>query len=167
MTLKLVHDTPIAGHPVRDKILSTTRRKYNLPTLRVNVERYVTQCVICTKHNGAVKGPAPILQYPVPVALSDVANIDLLQLPLSHYGSRYLLMCVDQFSRFLVSEPLKDKTATRQVFWCLFFPCIFLYTCSRDSRAVLPFIYPHSFEWQWHRVSKRSVGRAKICTQFN
>lgn len=113
VTLKLVHNTPIAGHPGRDNTLSVTRRKFYWPTLRVDVEKHVAHCVVCAKHKGSVKGPASMLQYPVPEAPWDVVNIDLLQLPQSQHGSRYLLVCVDQFSRFLVLASLKDKTATR------------------------------------------------------
>ncbi len=113
VTLKLVHDTPIVGQPGSDKTLCTTRRRYYWLTLRFDIEHYVTQCVVCAKHKGSVKGPAPMLQYPVPEAPWDVVNIDLLQLPQSHYGLLYLLVCVDQFSRFLVLAPLRNKTATR------------------------------------------------------
>ncbi len=59
-----------------------------------------------------MKGPAPILQYPLPEAPWDVVSMDLLQLPQSHHGSRYLLVCVDHLARFVVLAPLKDKTAT-------------------------------------------------------
>ncbi len=54
-----------------------------------------------------------MLQYPVPGVPWEVVNIDLLQLPQSQYGSRYLLVCADQFSRFLVLAPLRDKIVTR------------------------------------------------------
>ncbi len=83
VTLQLVHDTHIAGHPGRDKTLSVTRQKYYWPTLRVDVEEYVAQCVVCARHKGSVKGPAPMLQYPVPGAPWHLVNIDLLQLPQS------------------------------------------------------------------------------------
>ncbi len=59
-----------------------------------------------------MKGPAPILQYPLPEAPWDAVSIDLLQLPQSHHGSRYLLVCVDHLTKFVVLAPLKDKTAT-------------------------------------------------------
>ncbi len=42
----------------------------------------------------------------------DVVGIDLLQLPRSHQGSPYVLVCVDHFSRFTVLAPLPNKFAT-------------------------------------------------------
>ncbi len=59
-----------------------------------------------------MKGPAPILQYPLPEEPWDIVSIDLLQIPQSQYGSRYLLVCVDYLTRYVVLAPLKDKTAT-------------------------------------------------------
>ncbi len=59
-----------------------------------------------------MKGSAPILQYPLPEVPWDVISTDLLQLPQSHHGSRYLLVCVDHLMRFVVLVPLNDKTAT-------------------------------------------------------
>ncbi len=55
--------------------------------------------------------PAPILEYLPPNRPWDVVNIDLLQLPASYQGFKYLLVCVDHLSRYVVLAPLKDKTA--------------------------------------------------------
>ncbi len=47
-----------------------------------------------------VPKPAQILEYPPPERPWDVVAIDLLQLPPSHEGSKYVVLA-----------PLKDKTA--------------------------------------------------------
>ncbi len=54
---------------------------------------------------------APILGYPPPDRPWDVVSTDLLQLPASHQGSKYLLVCVDHLSRYVVLAPVKDKSA--------------------------------------------------------
>ncbi len=100
-----------AGHQGRDKTLALARKKYHWPTLRIDVEAHVAQGIECAKHKGITKGAAPILQYPVPELPWDVVSIDLLQLPQSHYGSRYILVCIGQFSRYLVLAPLHNKSA--------------------------------------------------------
>ncbi len=153
VTLQLVHYTPLAGHPGRDKTLSVTRQKCYLATLRVDVEGYVAHCVVCTKHKGSVKGPAPMLQYLVPRAPWEVVNTDLLQLPQSQYGSRYLLVCGDHFSRFLVLAPLKDKTATRVAH-----ALVTQVLCSHSSPHVL--LSDNGTEF-------RSAVLNEICIQFN
>ncbi len=55
--------------------------------------------------------PAPILEYPPPDRPWDVVSIDLLQLPASNQGSKYLLVCVDHLSRYAVLVLIKDKSA--------------------------------------------------------
>ncbi len=99
--LRLVHDVPISGRPGRDKTLAIIRKRYYWPKLRIDVESHVARCITCAQHKGVVKGPASILQYPLPEAPRDVVSIDLLQLPQNHHGSRYLLACVDHLTRFV------------------------------------------------------------------
>lgn len=108
--LKLVHDMPQAGHPGRDRTLTAARRKYYWPTMRIDIERYVAQCTSCAQFKGSTK-TAPILEYPLPDAPFHTVGIDLLQLPRSHQGSAYVLVCVDHFSRFVVLVPLPNKAA--------------------------------------------------------
>ena len=106
--LKLVHDMPQAGHPGRDRTLAAARRRYYWPTMRVDIEKYVAQCPSCAQVKGSTR-TAPILEYPLPDAPFHTVGIDLLQLPRSHQGSAYVLVCVDHFSRFVVLIPLPNK----------------------------------------------------------
>ena len=112
VVLQLIHDTPIAGHPGRERTLTAARRVYYWPTMRRDIENYVARCVSCAEHKGTATGPAPILQYPTPEQPWDIVSIDLLQLPRSQHGSHYLLVCIDHFSRYVVLAPIKTKTAT-------------------------------------------------------
>ncbi len=78
--------------------------------MSVDIEDYVAKCVTCACHKGSPSGRAPILEYPSPIFLWEVVSIDLLQLPPSIQGSRYVLVMVDAFSRFVIT-PRKDKIA--------------------------------------------------------
>ncbi len=109
-TLKLLHDAASAGHTGRDKTLSMARAKYYWPTLRLDIEKHTGQCLSCAETKGTTRN-APILEYPLPPRPFDVIGIDL-QLPRSHQGSSYVLVCVDHFSRFTVLAPLPNKSAT-------------------------------------------------------
>ncbi len=79
--------------------------------MRVDTDEYVDRCVKCAQHKDTVSRPAPIFYYPPPDQPWDAISIDLLQLPASHQGSRYLLVCVDHLSRVVVLSPVKDKSA--------------------------------------------------------
>ncbi len=108
--LKLLHDTPSTGHPGRDKTPSVARAKYYWPTMRLDTERHIAQCLSCAETKGTTQA-APILEYQLPAGPFDVVGIDLLQLPRSIQGSAYVLVCIDHLSRFTVLVPLPNKSA--------------------------------------------------------
>ncbi len=110
VVLQLLHDAPSAGHHSRDRTLAVARSKYYWPTLRTDIEKYVSRCLSIAQTNGTTI-TAPILEYPLPVGPFDVVGLDLLQLPRSSQGSGYILVCVDHFNRFVVLAPLRDKAA--------------------------------------------------------
>ncbi len=107
VVLQLLHDTPSAGHPGRDRTLAAARSRYYWPTMRIDVEKYISQCLSCAQTKGTTS-TALILEYPLPAGPFDVVGIDLLQLPRSIQGSVYILVCVDHFSRFEVLVPLRN-----------------------------------------------------------
>ncbi len=107
--LKLLHDTPSVVHLGRDKTLSMAHAKYYWPTMCLDIEQRVAQCLSCTKTKGTTQ-TVPILEYPLPSGPFGVVGIDLLQLPRSIQSSTYVLVCVDQFSRFTVLAPLPNKS---------------------------------------------------------
>ncbi len=110
VVLKLLHDTPIAGHLGRDRTLTAARRVCYWPKMCGDINNYVARCVTCADHKGTATGPAPMFQYPTPEQPWDLVSVDLLQLPKSRHGSQYLLVCIDHFSRFVVLAPVNNKT---------------------------------------------------------
>ncbi len=110
VVLHLLHDTPSAGHPGRDRTLVATRSKYYWPTMRIDVDEHISQCLSCAQTKGTTSN-ALILEYPLPAGPFDVVGIDLLQLPRSTQGSVYILVYVDHFSNFVVLAPLRNKSA--------------------------------------------------------
>ncbi len=111
VVLNLVHNAVVAGYLGRERTLAAARAVYFWPIMRVDTDAYVGRCVKCAQHKGTVPRPAPILEYPPPDRPWDVVSIDLQQIPASHQGSSYLLVCVDHFSRYVVLAPVKDKSA--------------------------------------------------------
>ncbi len=109
--LTLVHDMLIASHPGKECTFTAARNSYFWQKIHMAIDTHVAKCVKCARHNGNVQCPAPILDYPPPDQPWDVVSIDLLQLPASHQGSKYLLVCVDHLSRYVVLAPIKDKSA--------------------------------------------------------
>ncbi len=79
--------------------------------MRFDIDSHVSKCVKCAQNKGTVPRPAPILEYPPPDRPWDGISIDLLQLPACNQGSKYLLVCVNHLSRYVVLAPIKDKSA--------------------------------------------------------
>ncbi len=80
-------------------------------TTKTEHEKNIAQCLSCAETKETTK-TAPILEYPLPAGPFDVIGVDLLQLPCSHLGSPYVLVCVDPLSRFPVLAPLPSTSAT-------------------------------------------------------
>ncbi len=150
--LKLLHDTPEAGHPGRDKTLSMPRAKYYWPTMRLDFEKHTAQCLSCAETKGTTT-KAPILEYPLPAGPLDVVGIDLLQLPRSIQSSIYVLVCVDHFSRFTVLAPLPNKSATTVAH-------------ATVSLLICPYTTPRVLLSDNGTEFKSQVLR-EICTRFN
>ncbi len=110
LAVQLVHDRVIAGHPGKECTLSAARRDCYWPAMRVDIDSHVSKCVKCAQNKGAVPRLPPILEYPPRDRPWDVVSIDLLQLPASNQGSKYLLVCVDHLSRYVVLVLIKDKS---------------------------------------------------------
>ncbi len=79
--------------------------------MKIDVDRRVDQCVKCAQYKGVPSRPAPILQYLPPSRPFDTVSIDVLQLPPSYQWSKYLLVMVDSFSRYVILAPLREKMA--------------------------------------------------------
>ncbi len=109
--LHLAHDAVVAGHPGRERTLAALRTRYYWPTMKIDAEKHVVRCVKCAHYKGVPSGSAPILQYPPPRCPFDCVSIDLLQLPSSYYGSKYIVVMVDMFPRYVMLAPIKEKTA--------------------------------------------------------
>ncbi len=83
--LKLVHNTPQAGHPGRDRTISKTRAKCYWPTMRLDIEKHIAQCLSCAETKGTTQ-TAPILEYPLPAGPFEVVGIGFFQLPRNIQG---------------------------------------------------------------------------------
>ncbi len=91
IVLKLLHYTPQASHPARDRTLSMARDKYYWPTMCLDIEKHIAQCLSCAETKGTTQ-TGPILEYPLPAGTFDVVGINLLQVPCSIQGSIYVLV---------------------------------------------------------------------------
>ncbi len=150
--LKLLHNTPEAGHPGHGRTLSMAHAKYYRPTMCLDIEKHISQCLSCAETKG-ITTIAPILEYPLPARPFDVEGINLLQLPRSIQSSTYVLVCFDHFGRFTVLAPLPNKSATTVAHAIV-------------SHLICPYMTPHVLLSGNGTEFKNQVLR-EICTQFH
>ncbi len=52
VVLKLIHDTPIAGHQGREGIVQSASRVYYWPSMRKDIAAYAARYISCAEHKG-------------------------------------------------------------------------------------------------------------------
>ena len=118
--LELFHDAPTGGHLGRDNTIAKIRQRYLWYGLSTDVRLHVTACPRCGrgKHKRNTPG-APLTNYQGGFP-GDRVHLDILG-PFceSTKGNRYVLMIIDQFSRWLevVSLKVMDAEAVAQAFF--------------------------------------------------
>ncbi len=107
--LQRIHSSTHAGHPGKNKTLLQARMLYYWSKMRLDIITYIDSCQTCAENHGSVARPVPIQSYPIPTEPWDTIAIDLLTLPLTTEGHKYLLLAIDHLSRFSILIPPKDK----------------------------------------------------------
>lgn len=123
--LRECHDEPLASHGGIYKTKNRVSDSFYWPNMTTDIENYVSKCETCK----AVK--APNAQQRAPMGKPRIVNkpfrmisIDFQgPLPRSKSGNKWLLVVVDQFTKFVLLNPLREATAkatitflTNQVF---------------------------------------------------
>ena len=80
------------------------------PTLRRDALRAVRQCTQCQRHNITTKGYHP-MRSPTAFMPGDHWQLDLMELPTSINGYSHVLCVLDLFTSYLLTRPLKTKSA--------------------------------------------------------
>jgi len=110
--LKLLHEAPMSSHSGVDKAIKTARSRYFFPRLASRVTEHVRRCQLCPLYKGSVSVPSPALTYDIPDRPFQRVSVDVLSgFSVSATGNRYLLVFIDNFSRFCELVPIPDKSA--------------------------------------------------------
>ena len=101
----------LSGHFGRDKVYEQLKARYFWFSMKDDVTKFVNQCETCQKSAPKFDKNNSTL-HPVPVSANVMkqVGVDLCQLP-EVDGYKYLIVCVDYFSKWSEAEPLRAKTA--------------------------------------------------------
>ena len=107
--LKAYHDQN--AHPAFERTLQSISLKYFFPNMASFIKTYCQGCKRCQlskRHYGA--HPVPLNCIP-PDDLFERWHMDILQLPTTREGYKYLLVVVESLSRYPECFPMKTQTA--------------------------------------------------------
>ena len=110
--MSMNHNLPLTGHMGIAKTVARIKKSFIWYGLSRDVELFVKSCSTCNKNKRAsVKPKAPLGQYHVGSPLERV-HIDILgPFTPSTRGNQYVLMMVDQFTKWLECYPLPLQNA--------------------------------------------------------
>lgn len=120
---KLLHmlckEAHYKGHVGHKKIMSLVKHLWWHPYLEDIAKLIVQECGTCQKYNPKTTLKATIGSFPAPTGPWQEIVIDFTDMGSSnrHYGYRYLLVCVDVFSRWVEAIPTRTESAKAVVKW--------------------------------------------------
>uniref|UniRef100_A0A5S6QV55 RNA-directed DNA polymerase n=1 Tax=Trichuris muris TaxID=70415 RepID=A0A5S6QV55_TRIMR len=108
--LRAAHNVRAAGHLGVSKTLAKLAAMAYWPGMSKDVENYCKSCTDCQRTKLPLTPPVP-LQPSSPVGRPwERIGVDVLEVPMSLQGHKYLLVVQDYFTKWLEAIPLKNQT---------------------------------------------------------
>ena len=106
------HDLPSAGHQGESRTRDRMREKFTWFGMGKDVSNYVAGCAQCNQNKGTTRqGKCRMTEYQAGAPMERV-HIDFLgPLPKSPRGNEYVLMIVDQFTKWVECIPVPNQSA--------------------------------------------------------
>ncbi|CAC5412640.1 unnamed protein product [Mytilus coruscus] len=106
-----LHSSPLGGHLGVSKIFGKVSERFYWFGMRRDVENYVPYCVECvTRKNPSRRARAPLQPHYSGAPFEKIA-INILGVPMSDQGNRFIVVIGDYFSKWAEAFPLKNHTA--------------------------------------------------------
>ncbi|KRX48156.1 Retrovirus-related Pol polyprotein from transposon [Trichinella murrelli] len=109
--LYAAHDAPAAGYFGISKTLARLGFVAYWQNMANDIAEYCHTCDKCQQSKPPTPTPAPLQPFPIGRPWERV-SIDILEIPMSRHGNKYLLVLQDSFTKWLEALPMKDQTAT-------------------------------------------------------
>lgn len=102
----MIHEE--CGHTGIEATYIACRKKYNWKCLYLDVKKYVEECFTCKKFS---KGDLKLQKYRNElIEPFHILSVDIIgPLPKSYNRNKYIIVCIDNFSRYIETMALKQK----------------------------------------------------------
>ena len=109
--LNTYHSLPLAGHPGVDRTLEKVRAHFYWPRMAQDCKLHVAACPQCNRSKKpSVRARAPLGSYHAGGPFERI-HVDMLgPFPISKAGNKYVLMVIDQFTKWVEAFALPDQT---------------------------------------------------------
>lgn len=109
---KRYHDDPRTGHPGIFKTFKRISQYFFWPKLKSDVSKYVSKCSVCVQYKSSQQRPAGLMTpHRVFNKPFECVACDLIgPLPRSSKRFKYILVLIDNFSKFTLVMPLRNAT---------------------------------------------------------
>uniref|UniRef100_A0A8C5HQZ8 Gypsy retrotransposon integrase-like protein 1 n=1 Tax=Gouania willdenowi TaxID=441366 RepID=A0A8C5HQZ8_GOUWI len=109
--LQLLHGAPLTAHLAHERVLARARAVCYWPYMHTDILAWCEQCYACQRR----KSPVPNHQAPMRTSQSERpfqrVAADILELPVTSGGNRYVLVVEDYFSKFVNLYAISDQRA--------------------------------------------------------
>ena len=114
VALHSCHDIMSAGHQGTEKTLDRLKRMAYWVGMAKATELYCRSCNVCQQSKLPMPLAVPMTNVPIGRPWQMLA-VDVLEVPMSGHGNRYLLVLQDYFTKWAEAVPMPDQTAERIV----------------------------------------------------
>ena len=109
--LQEAHGGRFAGHFSEKKVYETLRKRYWWKGMRADVRRHCRSCLVCVSRRAPGRLVKPPLK-PIPVGGPfHHVGVDVLQLPLTEAGNRYVVVFFDYLTKWVEAIAVPDQCA--------------------------------------------------------
>ena len=112
--LDMYHGTLIGGHQGMNKTLRTLSSRYYCPRLADYIRAYIVGCHTCQLFKNSKRFHRPLQKRTYDISQPALANVsmDIKYMPKSNRGYKYMIVILCEITNFLVTQPLKEVTAS-------------------------------------------------------
>jgi len=141
-------------HTGIDQTFSKISKKYVWPRMNMAIREFIRTCDFCQKDKPNFHpNRAPVLSFRTPSGPYEVYGFDLITLPPTDFGNKYVMVMIDFFSKFAYCEPLKSRNSDyllskfrNVIFKNPFFPRMVVLDNAREHSKLAEFMKENKIE---------------------